>query len=81
MIALVQRPRRKIHAASLQDAGWITLCDRVVLVEGTAALPVGDDAIEVAEQHPGAVCVDCHRILLMADVMTRAALTRLQLAA
>jgi hypothetical protein len=77
MIALVQRPRRKIHLAGLRDGAWWAVCDRVVLpAEGTQATPL-EEAVGTVDERAGDVCRDCHRIILMADVVHRFGVGRL----
>lgn len=73
MIALVQRPRRKIHLASRHDLGaWLTVCDREVAVDA-AATPL-EEALGTIDDRAGDVCVHCHRLILMAGVVHRAGL-------
>lgn len=77
MIALVQRPRRKVHLAGLEAGLWLSVCDRVALpVEGTDATPL-EDAVGSIDERAGDVCRDCHRIILMADVVHRFGVGRL----
>lgn len=35
--ALVQRPQRRLHLATLGDGIWLTVCDRELPLDGTAA--------------------------------------------
>jgi hypothetical protein len=77
MIALVQRPRRKMHLAGLDAGRWLSVCDRVALpLEGTDATPL-EDAVGSIDERAGDVCRDCHRIILMADVVHRFGVGRL----
>lgn len=77
MIALVRRPRRKMHLAGLQDGAWWSVCDRVVLEQdGTTAIAL-DAAIGMIDDHADDVCRDCHRLILMAAFAGRDRVARL----
>lgn len=69
--ALVQRPHRKVHFASLgagEDA-WLTLCDRLLPVEGTAARGGDWEAYVSTEQlDAGAMCRWCWAPLTLAGI-------------
>ena len=71
MRALVQRPRRKVHFASIGagETEWFTICDRKLPVEGTAHR--GHDwAAFVSEQQldDGAMCRTCWGPLVLAGL-------------
>lgn len=71
MIALVQRPRRKMHLAASSGRSWLSLCDRVELpIEGTPATALGD-ALGTIDEHAEHVCVDCRRLILFAAYVGR----------
>lgn len=70
MIALVQRPRRKMHLASrTPDGAWLTVCDRDVAAD--ARVTELDDALGTIDGHADQVCVHCHRLILMAAYVGR----------
>lgn len=66
--ALVRRPRRKMHLGTLHGADWWTVCDRIVPADGAAVTQL-QDAVGTIDAQSGVVCVDCHRIILMAGVV------------
>lgn len=68
--ALVQRPRRKIHLASIAagDPEWLTFCDLFVTADG-ATFWIGD-ADTVAEEREEELCAHCHRLLMLAQLIT-----------
>lgn len=76
MIALVQRPRRKMHLASLHGAVWVTVCDLDVLADG-AAVTTLQEAVGTIDSRAGDVCAHCHRLILMADVAHQLGVGRL----
>lgn len=65
-VALVQRPRRKMHLASIAagESSWLAFCDRPVLAAG--ATPSNPDMATALEQHGAALCADCTRLLMLA---------------
>jgi hypothetical protein len=75
MIALVQRPRRKMHLASAAGDAWLTACDRDVA--GDATVLQLEDALAGIEDRAGDVCAHCHRLILMAGLVHRLGLGRL----
>ena len=77
MIALVQRPRRKMHLAGRRDGAWWAVCDRVVLEQDDVVVTTLEDAVGTIDSRAGDVCQDCHRLILMADVAHRIGVGRL----
>ena len=77
--ALIHRPRRKMHLASLGagETVWLTFCDLEVPVFGTAYEPRTSIAVEAASEHLEALCAHCFRIALAAAVATTEANTQL----
>jgi hypothetical protein len=67
--ALVQRPRRKAHLASIAagETVWLAFCDRDIEADG--ALFWIDDAEEHADQHPDEVCAHCTRFILLTRLL------------
>lgn len=71
MIALVRRPRRKMHLAASSGASWLSLCDRVVLpIDGTPTVSL-EAAIGSIDDHADTVCADCRRLILFAGYVGR----------
>lgn len=68
--ALVQRPRRKIHLASIGagEAEWLTFCDLVVPAAGASFWTA--DAVQIADERAADVCAHCHRLLLLSALLT-----------
>jgi len=68
--ALVQRPRRKIHLASIAagDSVWLTFCDLIVAADGATFWI--DDAEQIADERPSDVCAHCHRMILISTLIT-----------
>jgi hypothetical protein len=56
--ALVQRPQRRLHLATLQGDAWLTVCDRELPLDGTAARPhLWHD--ELTEEQIAGTCRRC----------------------
>lgn len=69
--ALVQRPRRKVHFATLGagDASWLTLCDRELPVEGTAHRAHDwEQYVTLDRLEQGALCRRCYWPLVLAGI-------------
>jgi hypothetical protein len=65
VIALVQRPRRKMHVATHRAGAlvWIAVCGRSILAEGASFS---------RDQHAGdaaALCLDCKAIAELAEAL------------
>lgn len=69
-VALVRRPRRKAHLASVIDGAevWVTFCDRDIVVDGADVVPL--DSPADAARFDG-VCAHCYRMALVALVVQR----------
>lgn len=67
--ALVQRPRRKMHVASIGpgEVAWTTICDRLVAADGAGFAMA--DAPEIGEEHAEQLCADCYRLVLLATLL------------
>lgn len=68
--ALVARPRRKVHLATIGDGetAWLTTCDRDLPVEGTAAREhAWADTLDGID--PASVCAYCLGHLVVARVV------------
>lgn len=64
--ALVQRPRRRMHVATIAsgDTTWIALCGRDVPAAGASFWM--HDAAEHADEHVDEMCKDCAAITRLA---------------
>ena len=67
--ALVQRPRRKAHIASIAggETTWLAICDRVVPADGASFWIY--DAAEHVTEHGEQLCADCYRLVLLATLL------------
>jgi hypothetical protein len=67
--ALVQRPRRRMHVASISagDTNWVTICDRDVLADGAKFWV--HDADTIIDDHADELCATCYRLVLFATVL------------
>ena len=77
MIALVQRPRRRMHLASKHGEEWWTVCDRIVPAAGTAVFPVDlalVGSVALQPEQTAQLCAECERMITFAG--TVAALNR-----
>lgn len=72
MIALVQRPRRRMHLARSHGPEWWTVCDRIVQGAGARVLPVDLALVGTVEQHADQLCAECHRMLVFAGTVAAA---------
>lgn len=63
--ALVQRPGRRLHLATLVDGSWLTVCDRELPLDGTAAREHAWHDELTAEQAAGS-CRRCLAPILVA---------------
>jgi hypothetical protein len=79
--ALVQRPRRKAHIATIAvgDSHWTAICGRTIPADGAAFWR--DDAADHGDQHAGDLCSDCSWIAqLIGYVLDQQAATTRQAA-
>lgn len=63
--ALVQRPGRKAHVASIGagETAWIAICDRLIPAEGASFWI--NDAVTVGVEHDEDLCLDCRSITVL----------------
>lgn len=82
MRALVQRPQRKIHVASIgtDESTWLTICDRTLPVEGTGFIVDAGDAQRLAEEHEPHMCRRCYWYAVLAGAAVDEALARFEAA-
>lgn len=67
--ALVQRPRRKMHLASIAagDTEWLTYCDLIVQAPGANFWV--EDSEQIADERPEQVCAHCARFILLTRLL------------